>query len=209
MNTTTSSIIAMQENIDWIASGKIGCVFASALVKQREKIGWIFDAFELTDNFIPEIAAECWNIWSGVFPGANKELVREWAYHNGFTSERLGYNYNQDDNRWYLCTGLRYRMKEGSAWVQYFGPDSHVKTRRAPHPMLSMTLKLPAHVYAQTMIKGVLHLAHASIEFIKAADAHTLWERSFEQTKKLLHHKPDKTQAAKVTFIDNPLTHRP
>lgn len=37
---TSQQII--EEQKAWIASGKIGCVFASALVKQADKIGWMF-----------------------------------------------------------------------------------------------------------------------------------------------------------------------
>ena len=39
----------IKAHTDWIRSGKIGCVFASALVKQADKIGWKFSVHNLND----------------------------------------------------------------------------------------------------------------------------------------------------------------
>ena len=187
----------IQEQIDWIKSGKIGCVFASALVKQREKIGWHFVYIDTDLNkiniwhYIQKYAKDTF-IASLVFPDTwTITDVRNWALNNGMYIEDIGDMYE----------GLRIKMNEGVSWVQYFGPDSPVKTRQSPHPMLTFTVKLPAHIYAKTMVKGIYHLAHASIEFFTAKQANTLWERSFAKTKKELGFKPTLREAAKTTFI--------
>lgn len=179
----------IKEQKHWIKSGKIGCVFASALVKQADKIGWYF---VVNDNEKFDLSSyPNTHILSIIFPDSNITKVREWALDNDFFIEDL-----------VLYEGLRYKIdNENVAWVQYFGPDSHVVTRQSPHPMLSFTLKLPTHIYAKTMVKGIYHLAHASIEFLTSKKANKLWEQSFIKTKKLIGHKLTEKQAAKVTFL--------
>lgn len=175
----------IQEQIDWIESGKIGCVFASALVKQRDKIGW---------NFIvnPEkllIPKGCF-VLSVLFPDKDIFWVREWAINNGM--------YLEDTHS--LYEGLRIKMKGGISWVQYFGKDSHVKTRQAPYPMLSFTVKLPKKYYLKVGFNSILHLAHASVEYISNKAADTLWNQSIKKTKKELGFSPTITEAAKTTY---------
>lgn len=182
----------IQGQVDWIASGKIGCVFASALVKQRHKIGWRFYTKDNAMQYRQDISDGKVFIASVIYPGMTLKEVREHALNSGMYIEDIEGLYE----------GLRINFGNGHvSWVQYFGPDSHVKTRRSPYPMLSFTVKLPAHVYAKTMMKGIYHLAHASIEFLTAKKANTLWERSFAKTKKELGHSPTIAEAAKTTFI--------
>lgn len=182
----------IQENIDWIESGKIGCVFASALVKQRDDIGWKFhrNIGEPLDLMMKGVFKNAF-IASIIFPAHTIQQVKFWALNNGMYLESIDELYD----------GLRLKVRLADvAWVQYFGPDSHVKTRQAPHPMLSFTLRLPAHVYAKTMIKGIYHLAHASIEHLTAKKANTLWDQSMIKTAKELGHRPTIREAAKTTF---------
>ncbi len=139
-------------------------------------------------------------IISMVFPFANKDSVRDWALRNDFYIETI-HGKSKDDGSNDVFEGLRIKIDGNVSWVQYFGPDSHVKTRQSPHPMLTFTVKLPAHVYAKTMVKGIYHLAHASIEFFTAKQANTLWDQSFKKTKKELGFKPTLREAAKTTFV--------
>jgi len=175
----------IEENIKWIRSGKIGCTFATALIKQRDKIGWLF-----MEQNGPLIIPEGAFVLSLVFPCLTALEVRAWAIENGFAIEKI------DD----LHEGLRINMKGGVSWVQYFGPDSHVKTRQSPHPMLSFAVKLPAHIYAKTMAKGVLHLAHASIEFLSFKKCNRFWETSHKRSEQIIGHELGISEAAKVTF---------
>lgn len=180
-----SKIIEVQK--DWIKSGKIGCVFASALVKQSEKIGWHFivnpEKLEIPkDSFILSI----------VFTDKTVHDVRKWALENGFFIE----DYQM------MLEGLRIKQGAFVSWVQYFGPDSHVKTRQSPYPMLSFACKLPAKYYWRVGFNGILHLAHASIKNISDKAADTLWNQSVKKTKKELGESPsfEKGSAAKITF---------
>lgn len=180
----------IKEQKDWISSGKIGCVFASALVKQAEKIGWKFYVVPSSLEYEHDLKSGRLFIASIIFPGFDVSQVKNIAMKYGMFIE------NVDE----MHEGLRMRVGNNISWVQYFGPDSHVKTRRAPYPMLSFCVKLPAHIYAKTMAKGILHLAHASIEHFTAKKANTLWDQSIKKTHKELGYSPTIAEAAKTTF---------
>lgn len=177
----------IEEQKSWIRSGKIGCTFASYLVRKHDEIGWHFTMWN------GEVKMHLWGntlIASIIFPGFNKDSVRRWALANGMYIEKTG-----EDTE-----GLRYKNEHGVSWVQYFGPDSHVKTRQSPHPMLTFTIKRPAHTYAKVGWNGILHLAHASIEGMGSYLCNRLWDTSLDNTTRVLGHKAGPNEAAKVTF---------
>jgi len=176
----------IKENIDWIKSGKIGCVFASALVKNHNDIGWNFVVAE--DKLV--IPKDTF-ILSVVFPNGNIEYVRNWALNNGF--------YLEDINE--LYEGLRIKQGTCISWVQYFGQDSHVKTRQSPHSMLSFAIKLPSKYHFKVGFNGILHLAHASTQYVSNKIANTLWNQSYIKTKKEIGHSPTVRESAKTTFL--------
>lgn len=171
--------------VDWIESGKIGCVFASALVKIKEKIGWNF--IVSPDKLI--IPKGCF-VLSVIFPDKDINWVKNWAIENGM--------YLEDTSDMY--EGLRIKMKDGVAWVQYFGLDSHVKTRQSPYPMLSFTCKIPKQYYFKVGFNGILHLANASVQYLSKKAADTLWNQSIAKTKKELGFSPTIREAAKTTY---------
>lgn len=176
----------MDINKKWMSNAKnIGCTFAALFAKNPESIGWKTIVNPQTLE-IPEGAF----IVSLQFPNKTKKEVFSWAIHNGFYVEWI------DDNN----SGLRYRLGDNVSWVQYFGPDSHVKTRQAPIAELMMCVKLPAKYYLKVGFKGVLHLAHASIEGLKSIKVDKMWETSFKRTEKSLGHKPTIKEAAKTTY---------
>lgn len=114
-----------------------------------------------------------------------------WALRNGFREEDNGDG----------CIGLRYDVGDNVAWVQYFGPDAHVPTRRTPMSELMMCIKLPAKYYVKVGFKGILHLAHASVSSLTDFMADKLWNSSFINTKKRIGHKPTLREAAKTTYL--------
>lgn len=172
-------------NLKFIRQGRTGGVFATILARDPEKIGWkrIFNPDRLE---IPKDAL----ILSLVFPGKDLFWVQAWALDNGMYLERTSDQ----------TLGLRYECDQGTSWVQYFGPDSHVKTRRAPDPELLFTVKLPKKHYWKVGFKGVLHLAHASVEHLKERSLDRIWEACFERTRKILGYKPTVEEAAKTTY---------
>lgn len=178
----------VKQQIDWIASGKIGCVFASALVKVRDDIGWVFEVNPIGLNI-----GKGTFIKSIVFSEGNVETVRQWALDNGFYIENVGDMYE----------GLRIKIGNSVAWVQYFGPDSHVITRQSPYPMLSFTCKITMSAYWRVGYNGILHLAHASVRTLTERKQETLWNQSEVKTEQILGHKPTDREAAKVTFLKN------
>lgn len=176
----------MDHNKVWMSSAKrIGCTFAALFAKNPELVGW--KTIVNPDGFIIPTDAL---ILSLQFPDMNKAHVINWALKNGFYLEKI-----DDQNE-----GLRYKIGESVAWVQYFGLDSHVKTRQAPIPELMLCVKLPAKYYWKVGFKGILHLAHAGIESLKSFKVDRLWETSFKNTAKTLGHKPTIVEASKTTF---------
>lgn len=193
----------IKETIKWIGSGKIGCSFASTLVKIHQKIGWHFIVLHSTKaiNINFELLSTKAKMVTIVFPGANMELVRQWALRNKMYVEIIHDTEVHSDGSNNVYEGLRLNIHGKVSWVQYFGPDSHVKTRQAPYSMLTLSLHPGSHVYFKTMISGILHVAHASIEFLSEKAANILWKQSFIKTKKELGKSPGLAEAAKVTFV--------
>jgi hypothetical protein len=177
-------------NLNWIKLGHTGCNFASIFAKNPECVGWkrIINPLGFS---IPE---GCF-ILSLIFPDRDINFVRNWALNNGFFEEQVAEG----------LTGLRLKVPEGISWVQYFGPDSHVKTRQAPMPELLMCVKLPAKYYWKVGFKGILHLAHGAIDCIRSKVVDNVWDTSFKRTAKILGHKPTITEAAKTTFKNKQL----
>ena len=70
------------ENLQFIRSGRTGCVFASILARNPEKVGWVRIA-NPPKLIIPEEAF----IVSYIFPGKDKEWVRNWALQEGMFEE--------------------------------------------------------------------------------------------------------------------------
>jgi hypothetical protein len=177
--------IFVKENLEWMKSGKVGCTFASYFARVPLSIGWFFDTAP-TELIIPE---NCLML-SLVFPHCNKKIVREWALKNGFYIEQITET----------LEGLRYKCNEGVSWVQYFGFDADVDTRKCPHPMLTFCTKLPTKYYFKVGFKGILHIAHACVSGITDYVANTMWDSSHRNTKKQLGYKPTIKQAAKTTY---------
>lgn len=175
----------MDANLQFIKQGKTGCVFATIMARNPDKIGWvrILNPKTLT---IPENAY----IVSYIFENKTKEQVIDWALSQGMYLDITSKN----------TTGLRFKNDNGISWVQYFGNDSHVETRKTPNAELLFCVKLPAKSYAKVGFKGVLHLAHASVEHIKENTLDTIWDSCFKRTKKILGFSPTIEEAAKTTF---------
>lgn len=179
----------LDANKIWASKGNIGCTFASLFSKSPSKIGWETININSKDDklVIPKPAF----ILSIQFPTDwNKNMVRDWALLNNFYEEEVSPN----------LKGLRYKVNSLVAWVQYFGLDSHVKTRQAPIPELTLCLKLPMKYYWKVGFDGILHVAHASVKGLKDKIVDKLWETSHSNTTKRLGHKAGKNEAGKVTW---------
>lgn len=174
-------------NLEWIQKGNTGCTFATLFSKAPDTVGWKFYHYYEWMSKRPEDLLICIE-----FPlGMKVDEIRSWALHVGFYLE------DTSDN----TEGLRIDCKEGKAWVQYFGPDSHVVTRQAPYPMLMYCNKLGKSYYVKVGFKGILHLAHAFYDKIGSRVYNLLWDRSYKQTCKKLGHVPTIKEAAKTTWL--------
>jgi uracil-DNA glycosylase len=174
------------ENLRFIRQGRTGCVFATILSRDPDKIGWS-RIVNPTELMIPEDAY----MISYIFEGKTKDEVTQWALDNGMYFE-------QTSKR---SKGLRYKNEHGVSWVQYFGPDSHVKTRQSPVAELLFTVKLPKKSYVKVGFNGILHLAHASVAHLKENTLDRIWDACFHRTKKILGHSPTVMEAAKTSHV--------
>lgn len=174
-------------NKEWIGRGNAGCAFAATFAKKPHVVNWV----TIVNPKSLEIPKDAFMI-SIQFPDKDKEFVKSWALDNGFFIEDLGEG----------MEGLRYKNGNCVSWVQYFGFDSHCKTRQAPIPELLMCCKLPAHYYAKVGFNGVLHVAHASVKSLVKKATDILWDSSHTNTERILGHKPTKHEAAKTTFVN-------
>ena len=178
-------------NKEWIGRGNIGCTFASLFAKKPELVNWRtiqyteFNSDLLYDNNILILSIQ--------FPdNFCMDEVIGWSLLNNFYLEDNGEN----------CIGLRYNINGIISWVQYFGKDSHVKTRQTPIPELCLCIKLPVKYAVQVGFKGILHLAHCSVEKMKERIINIMWNSSYKNTERILGHKPTIKEAAKTTYID-------
>lgn len=178
-------------NLEWIQKGNTGCTFATLFSKAPETVGWEFMSppewivRSYLFNNLPLIVSITFE------EGLDKDFVKRWALLHGF--------YLEDTSEG--TEGLRIDCPEGKAWVQYFGPDSHVVTRQSPQPMLLYCNKLNKSHYVKVGFKGILHLAHAWYEKISERVYDLLWERSYKQTCKKIGHAPTIKEAAKTTWL--------
>jgi hypothetical protein len=133
------------------------------------------------------------NVVSISFPKDwTKEQVRKWA---------TGLNFYLEEHTEGM-EGLRIQTKQGEAWVQYFGPDSHVKTRQSPSPMLLYSNKTGVSYYWKVGFNGVLHLAHTWAEgILSKKQADTMWKQAHVQTQKKIGYELGKAEAAKTTWL--------
>lgn len=187
MTIETQNIIETQ--IRWIRSGKIGCAYASVLVNYRKLIGWNFFVITDIENSKLKIGNDDF-LLSIVFPNENLYAVKEWALKNSFFIEDVDAVYD----------GLRIEIDGKKAWVLYFGPDSHWETRKSPYPMLIFAVKIPKIYHAKVLMKGVLSVAHASLEFISEKQNELLWKQSHIMSKNILGYSP-KREDAFGTFL--------
>lgn len=172
-------------NLKFIQQGKTGCLFASVLAKNPEKVGWkrVFNPTSIDiqeDDYILSL----------VFPHSTQEEVLDWAIKNGMYLEKTS-------NK---TTGLRYKIGDNIAWVQYFGKESHVPTRQTPQSELLLCVKVAKNFYHKVGFNGILHLAHGSVEHIKKHKLDKMWNQCYVATRRLVGHVLGINEASKTTF---------
>lgn len=176
----------MDKNLEYIQKGKTGCTFATFLSKNPANVGWRrtvnptkldIDSFDYVVSYI--------------FPDGNKESVLEWCLSQGFYLEEI------TDK----CLGLRLKIGKKVSYVQYFGPDSHCKTRQTPYSEILFCTQLAPFIYHKVKIDKILHLAHSFVGHIRKTAADKFWKSSHQNTAAILGHKPTVVEAAKTTFL--------
>lgn len=190
MNNEKCNMIA-EANMNWIAKGNTGCTFATLFAKNTRPVRWGTFSYQVWETV--SLHRVFYSLVSVIFDETfDKDSVRQWAIKNNFYLESTGEE----------TEGLRFINHEGyQVWVQYFGPDSHVVTRRTPYPMLTFKYDKPTHFYKKVGFNGILHLAHSYLYILNDKIYDVLWDRSHAQTCKKIGHKPTIKEAAKTTFL--------
>lgn len=176
----------MDKNLKWMQKGNLGCVFGTYFSQNPEKYGWkrFIDPTELHDF-------QDYSSVSLVFENFDLKQTREWALNNGFYEEKIN-----DE-----CIGLRIKVRDKVAWVQYFGQESHVKTRQSPCSELIFKVGNPIDAFHRVKVDEVLHLAQMAINTSIKKFAESFWRKSFENTKKIIGHELGVKEAAKTTWL--------
>lgn len=174
----------LKEQVNWIKTGKTGCAYATTLINQRDLIGWEFQIIQDIENDVFKIPEDAFML-SIIFPNQSIESIRTWALKNGFFIENVNEIYE----------GLRIEIDSKKAWIFYFGQDSHLPTRQSPHPMLTFSVRIPAIYHVKVLLKGILSVAHASLQFVSDKQNEVLWKQSHIMTKRILGYSPNKHDA--------------
>lgn len=181
-------------NLEWIAQGNTGCTFATMFARDPEKVGWVHTTY---DKWMEEVNKNPCLISIEFPPDWTVKKVRQWALNT-----RIFLEEDVDTEGFGDAIGLRIKMIGKKSWVQYFGPDSHVITRRTPAPMLMYTRRLnPLGYFKQVGFNGIFHLAHAFANHLTDKVVDVLWNRSFEQTRKKIGKQLGNAEAAKTTWL--------
>jgi hypothetical protein len=176
----------MDKNLKWMQKGNLGCVFATYFSQNPEKCNW--KRF-INPTEMPDIKDS--SSVSLVFENLDLSQTRDWALKNGFYEE----NINED------CIGLRLKLGDKVAWVQYFGQESHVKTRQSPFSELIFKSGNPIDSFHRVKTDDILHLAQMAINKSIKKFSESFWRKSFENTRKIIGHELGVKEAAKTTWL--------
>jgi len=175
----------MDKNLKWMQKGNLGCVFATYFSQNHDKYGWkrFLNPTELPDF-------QDYSSVSLIFEGFDLKQTRYWALQNGFYEEKIN-----DE-----CIGLRLKVGDKVAWVQYFGQESHVKTRQTPYSELIFKVGNPIDTFHKVKVEEILHLAQMAINTSIKKFAESFWKKSFENTRKIIGRELGVKEAAKTTW---------
>lgn len=200
---------AIQSNLLYIASGKIGCTFASVAARfllQGKEVGWQIVRINQMSDKMPPIEKATVSL---VFPQSwNQYKVEKWCLKNGMREVIVHKGTLTRRIKRFLSgvrlKGLRVDIAEGlESWVMYFGKDAHCPTRRTPYPMITFRAKQPTNPYHKVGFNGkVLHIAQMCLEVSKDK-LDRLWKTSHQNTERVIGKKPDENHAAKTTYRRN------
>lgn len=197
----------IDNQLQFYREGRAGCLFAAHAAIDPAKYGWRLCVVDPTVAGVESplreaIASPTISTSSLIFP-----TVRTWSdlkalltmlrtcpsFFVGQSIEVMGT----------VCLGYRVRIGDLTSWVTGFGPFEFLPaTRRSPYTEIALRTK-PRPNYRVVMKEapeGVIHLADMDMLAMSRDKFTSLWDGSFENTAKVLGHKPDLRSAAKTTF---------
>lgn len=198
---TTQEVSRIDEVIDYISKGNIGCTFAAVAARNPERYDWGFYEVTYMEQPMPKHYHSTVSI---IFPDTWKaQDVKVWCLRQGMTEVVVtnGTWWNRL-KRWFTgekLIGLRYEQDGYPAYVMYMGQDSHCPTRKTPHPIITFRSKRPLAPFYRVGFSGVLHIAQMFMD-IAQYKMEKLWESSHRNSKRIVGKPLNEEHAAKTTF---------
>lgn len=201
----SQSVIKTQ--LEFYKRGGAGCLFAAHAAHNPCKYEWRLSVCEASPEKIEGIVQEAIALpavstQSIIFPSVihAKELGVLLSVLHEVPSFFLE---QEEEYEKMMCLGFRARIGEKVSWVTGLGGFTFLpKTRQAVFTEIVFRCK-PRPDYEWVMKEApakVLHLADMDMQGMGENKLKSLWYGSFDNTEKVLVHKPDLRSAAKTTF---------
>ncbi len=193
--------------LEFYRKGKAGCLFLAHAAGDPAKYEWRLsvarpDPEEIEFVIQSAVTLSDFSTQSIIFPSVITEgdLIALFRVLNKTPSFSIG---QRKRFKGMVCLGYRIKIGEMTSWVTGFGGFNFLpKTRQAVFTELTFRTK-PRPQYKKIMKEappGVLHLADMYMKGMGENKFKSLWFGSFDNTEKVLGHKPDLRSAAKTTF---------
>lgn len=201
----SNSII--QAQLDFYRKGNSGCLFAAHAANNPERYEWTLTVSDASLASIEDIVArsigdENTSTQSIIFPSVVNEadlvLLLSTLKESQFFSLGQREEYSEE-----VCLGFRVHVGDLKSWLTGFGNFNFLPlTRQALFTeIVFRTKKRPEYEKVMKPTQSdVIHLADMDMKGMQENKFKALWYGSFDQTKKILGHKPDLRSAAKTTF---------
>lgn len=193
--------------LDFYRKGKAGCLFLAHAAGDPAKYEWRLSVARPETGEIESLIRSAVSLTdvstqSVIFPAVITEddLVNFFRVLRDTSSFSIG---QRKRFKGMICLGYRIKISEMTSWVTGFGGFSFLpETRQAVFTELTFRTK-PRPEYKKIMKEappGVLHLADMNMKGMGENKFKSLWFGSFDNTEKVLGHKPDLRSTAKTTF---------
>ena len=196
-----------REQLEFFRAHKAGCAFAALAAKQPEQYGWFQHIVQAECQVIEKVLDDSIQdpevtMVSLIFPSVRSlqellELTDNLKSANNILLE-------QDVVfKGFRCLGFRLKLHKALSWMSGFGNfDFLPQTRQSPHTEISVRVK-PRPNYDWVLKEHpetTVHIADLNMGGLSDTMLKKLWQSSFDQTERVLDHKPDLRSASKTTF---------
>lgn len=197
----------IETQLEFYRKGGAGCLFVAHAAGDPARYGWRLSVSRVEKGEIGDLVQQAIllkevSTQSIIFPAViTTEDFRNFLLVLKDTS--LFFLEQEVKFRGMICLGYRVRVGKAVSWVTGFGGfDFLPKTRQAVFTEIVFRSK-PRPRYKKVMKEappGVIHLADMRMHGMTENKFQSLWYGSFDNTERIIGHKPDLRSAAKTTF---------